>query len=158
MGNFIDYNTSITKGAAEQASNAELAAKYKSMMADQAVGKHVEAAAMQAHDVGAAKGYEAGTRDGGLATLASMFPQAPTYNPFQMMAKNAEMQGLVSSDGGTVIPVFVNYIDVRNDKVAHGEVANRCPLRWCVIFSIAHALKRSRAVRRRIGGSASGQR
>lgn len=46
----------------------------------------------------------------------------------------AEMQGLVSSDGGTVIPVFVNYIDVRNDKVAHGEVAsNRFLDGWKVI-------------------------
>ena len=81
MGNFIDYNTSITKGAAEQASNAELAAKYKSMMADQAVGKHVEAAAMQAHDVGAAKGYEAGTRDGGLHTLAAFIEKDVRSNP-----------------------------------------------------------------------------
>ena len=36
----------------------------------------------------------------------------------------AEMQGLVSADGGTIIPVFVNYVDAHNDKVAHGEVAN----------------------------------
>ena len=36
----------------------------------------------------------------------------------------AEMQGLVSSDGGTIIPVFVNYVDAANDKVAHAEVAN----------------------------------
>lgn len=35
-----------------------------------------------------------------------------------------EMQGLVSEDGGTIIPVFVNYVDVSNDKVAHGPVAN----------------------------------
>lgn len=34
-----------------------------------------------------------------------------------------EMQGLVSQDGGTIIPVFVNYVDAHNDKVAHGEVA-----------------------------------
>lgn len=117
MGNFIDYNTSITKGAAEQARNAELAAKYKSMMADQAVGKHVEAAAMQAHDVGAAKGYEAGTRDGGLAALASIFPQAPTYNPFQMMAKNAEMQGLggrAATDTG-----YNRAIDASNNGTAY---------------------------------------
>lgn len=35
-----------------------------------------------------------------------------------------EMQGLVSEDGGTIIPIFVNYVDVSNDKVAHGPVAN----------------------------------
>ena len=34
-----------------------------------------------------------------------------------------EMQGLVSEDGGTIIPVFVNYVDAHNDKVAHGKVA-----------------------------------
>lgn len=35
-----------------------------------------------------------------------------------------EMQQLVSDDGGTIIPCFVNYIDVRNEKVAHGPVAS----------------------------------
>lgn len=35
-----------------------------------------------------------------------------------------EMQGIVSEDGGTVIPIFVNYIDVTNDKIGHGEVAS----------------------------------
>ncbi|WP_312530884.1 ABC transporter substrate-binding protein [Paracoccus sp. (in: a-proteobacteria)] len=34
-----------------------------------------------------------------------------------------EMQGIVSEDGGTIIPVFVNYVDAQNDKVAHGKVA-----------------------------------
>lgn len=34
-----------------------------------------------------------------------------------------EMQELVSEDGGTIIPVFVNYVDAHNNKVAHGEVA-----------------------------------
>lgn len=45
-----------------------------------------------------------------------------------------EMQGLVSEDGGTVIPIFVNYIDVTNDKIAHGEVAsNRFLDGWKVV-------------------------
>lgn len=35
-----------------------------------------------------------------------------------------EMQELVSEDGGTIIPIYVNYIDVANDKLAHGEVAS----------------------------------
>ncbi|AGT11412.1 ABC transporter substrate-binding protein [Paracoccus aminophilus] len=34
-----------------------------------------------------------------------------------------EMQALVSEDGGTIIPVFVNYVDAQNNKVAHGPVA-----------------------------------
>ncbi len=34
-----------------------------------------------------------------------------------------EMQAIVSEDGGTIIPVFVNYVDAKNDKVAHGPVA-----------------------------------
>ncbi len=34
-----------------------------------------------------------------------------------------EMQAIVSEDGGTIIPVFVNYVDAQNDKVAHGTVA-----------------------------------
>lgn len=45
-----------------------------------------------------------------------------------------EMQGLVSEDGGTIIPIFVNYIDVANDKVAHGEVAsNRFLDGWKIV-------------------------
>ena len=35
-----------------------------------------------------------------------------------------EMQGIVSQDGGTIIPIFVNYIDVVKDTVAHGKVAS----------------------------------
>lgn len=49
----------------------------------------------------------------------------------------AEMQELVSEDGGTIIPVFVNYVDAHNDKVAHGDVASnrfldgwKCVERW----------------------------
>ena len=34
-----------------------------------------------------------------------------------------EMQELVSQDGGTIIPIFVNYVDAHSDRVAHGEVA-----------------------------------
>lgn len=45
-----------------------------------------------------------------------------------------EMQQLVSEDGGTIIPIFVNYIDVTNDKIAHGEVAsNRFLDGWKVV-------------------------
>lgn len=36
----------------------------------------------------------------------------------------AEMQAIVSEDGGTIIPIFVNYIDVTSDKIRHGEVAS----------------------------------
>jgi peptide/nickel transport system substrate-binding protein len=35
-----------------------------------------------------------------------------------------EMQQLVSDDGGAIIPMFSNYIDARNDKVAHGKLAS----------------------------------
>ncbi|MDO5703680.1 MAG: ABC transporter substrate-binding protein [Paracoccus sp. (in: a-proteobacteria)] len=49
----------------------------------------------------------------------------------------AEMQELVSEDGGTIIPVHVNYVDAHTDKVAHGEVAGnrfldgwKCVERW----------------------------
>lgn len=35
-----------------------------------------------------------------------------------------EMQQLVSDDGGAIIPFFNNYIDARNDKVAHGKLAS----------------------------------
>lgn len=35
-----------------------------------------------------------------------------------------EMQALVSDDGGTLIPMFANYVDARNDKVAHGKLAS----------------------------------
>lgn len=34
------------------------------------------------------------------------------------------MQALVSEDGGTIIPIFVNYIDVITDKIGHGEIAS----------------------------------
>lgn len=45
-----------------------------------------------------------------------------------------EMQGIVSEDGGTIIPIFVNYIDVTNDKVAHGPVAsNRFLDGWKIV-------------------------
>ncbi|MDO5631599.1 MAG: ABC transporter substrate-binding protein [Paracoccus sp. (in: a-proteobacteria)] len=46
----------------------------------------------------------------------------------------AEMQTLVSEEGGSIIPVFVNYVDAHNDKVAHGEVAgNRFLDGWKVV-------------------------
>lgn len=35
----------------------------------------------------------------------------------------ADMQRLCRDDGGAIIPMFGNYIDGRNDRVAHGEVA-----------------------------------
>lgn len=35
-----------------------------------------------------------------------------------------EMQQIVSDDGGAIIPMFNNYIDARNDKVAHGKLAS----------------------------------
>ncbi|RDJ10510.1 ABC transporter substrate-binding protein [Rhizobium grahamii] len=35
-----------------------------------------------------------------------------------------EMQQLVSDDGGAIIPMFSNYIDARNEKVAHGKLAS----------------------------------
>ena len=34
-----------------------------------------------------------------------------------------EMQQIVSDDGGAIIPLFLNYVDARNDKVAHGKLA-----------------------------------
>ncbi|MRX50423.1 peptide ABC transporter substrate-binding protein [Paracoccus sp. S-4012] len=45
-----------------------------------------------------------------------------------------EMQELVSQDGGTIIPVFPNYVDAQNDKVAHGDVAgNRFLDGWKIV-------------------------
>nr|WP_235820932.1 hypothetical protein [Brucella pseudogrignonensis] len=45
-----------------------------------------------------------------------------------------EMQQIVSDDGGTIIPMFANYIDARNEKVAHGEVAaNRFFDGWKIV-------------------------
>jgi len=35
-----------------------------------------------------------------------------------------EMQQIVSDDGGAIIPMFMNYLDARNDKVAHGKLAS----------------------------------
>ena len=35
-----------------------------------------------------------------------------------------EMQILCRDDGGTIVPMFLNYIDARNDRVAHGPVAS----------------------------------
>lgn len=35
-----------------------------------------------------------------------------------------EMQLLCRDDGGTIIPVFANYIDARNESVAHGKLAS----------------------------------
>ena len=34
------------------------------------------------------------------------------------------MQQIVSDDGGAIISMFNNYIDARNDKVAHGKLAS----------------------------------
>lgn len=34
------------------------------------------------------------------------------------------MQGIVSQDGGTIIPIFVNYIDIVNETIAHDKVAS----------------------------------
>lgn len=45
-----------------------------------------------------------------------------------------EMQKIVSDDGGTIIPMFANYIDAHNKKVAHGKVAaNRALDGWKII-------------------------
>jgi peptide/nickel transport system substrate-binding protein len=44
-----------------------------------------------------------------------------------------EMQGLVSEDGGTIIPIFTNYIDVATDKIGHGEVAPNRFLDGCKV-------------------------
>jgi len=35
-----------------------------------------------------------------------------------------EMQQIVSDDGGAIIPMFMNYLDARNNKVAHGKLAS----------------------------------
>jgi len=35
-----------------------------------------------------------------------------------------EMQQIVSDDGGAIIPMFMNYLDARNDKLAHGKLAS----------------------------------
>ncbi|MCW0001744.1 ABC transporter substrate-binding protein [Pararhizobium sp. YC-54] len=35
-----------------------------------------------------------------------------------------EMQVLCSEDGGSIIPMFANFLDARNDKVAHGKLAS----------------------------------
>jgi peptide/nickel transport system substrate-binding protein len=45
-----------------------------------------------------------------------------------------EMQQIVSDDGGTIIPMFANYIDARNGNVAHGKVAaNRFFDGWKIV-------------------------
>ncbi|MER9683841.1 ABC transporter substrate-binding protein [Mesorhizobium sp. M0184] len=48
-----------------------------------------------------------------------------------------EMQGLVRDDGGTVVPVFANYVNALSRKVGHGKLATnwdldgfRCAERW----------------------------
>ena len=33
-----------------------------------------------------------------------------------------EMQQIISEEGATILPMFANYIDAHNDKVAHGNV------------------------------------
>jgi len=35
----------------------------------------------------------------------------------------AEMQQIVSDDGGVLIPMFANYVMAMSDKVEHGDVA-----------------------------------
>jgi len=35
-----------------------------------------------------------------------------------------EMQQIVSDDGGAIIPMFINYLDARNNKVTHGKLAS----------------------------------
>ncbi|MFV0473441.1 MAG: ABC transporter substrate-binding protein, partial [Pikeienuella sp.] len=58
-------------------------------------------------------------------------------------AKRAEMYGemqhIVADDGGTIIPLYANYIDARNKRIAHGEVSKanaldgwKCIERWWV--------------------------
>ena len=45
-----------------------------------------------------------------------------------------EMQALCRDDGGSIIPMFANYIDGKNDRIAHGEVAsNRFLDGWKVV-------------------------
>jgi peptide/nickel transport system substrate-binding protein len=44
------------------------------------------------------------------------------------------MQALCRDDGGSIIPMFANYIDGKNDRIAHGEVAsNRFLDGWKVV-------------------------
>ena len=52
----------------------------------------------------------------------------------------AEMQGLVSTDGGTIIPLYANYVDARNNRIAVGDEIStsnsldgwKCIERWWV--------------------------
>lgn len=45
-----------------------------------------------------------------------------------------EMQELCRDDGGTIIPAFLNYIDGKNDRVAHGPLAsNRFLDGWKIV-------------------------
>ena len=39
-------------------------------------------------------------------------------------AMYSEMQQLVSQDGGTVLPMFANFVFATNDKIAHGDMAS----------------------------------
>ena len=72
---------------------AQAAVQAKADAYDSAVAQNkMQVLAGQAREAGAAEGYTAG-----LATLASMYKQAPQYNPFQMMALKAETQGLGGS-------------------------------------------------------------
>lgn len=50
-------------------------------------------------------------------------------------AMYTEMQQIVSSDGGVIIPMYANYVDARNDKLAHAaKIANNWELDgWKVI-------------------------
>ena len=58
-------------------------------------------------------------------------------NEDRRRAMYAEMQGIVSNDGGVVVPMFANYVFAMSDKVAHGPMAAnwsmdgfKCLERW----------------------------
>ncbi|MDF2234773.1 ABC transporter substrate-binding protein [Albimonas sp. CAU 1670] len=60
-------------------------------------------------------------------------------DPAKRAEMYGEMQTLVSEDGGTIIPLYANYIDARNTRIAHGELSTanaldgwKCIERWWV--------------------------
>jgi peptide/nickel transport system substrate-binding protein len=51
-----------------------------------------------------------------------------------------EMQELVTLDGGTVLPMFANYVFANSDKIVHGEMASNYDVdgeRWMERWSFA---------------------
>ena len=54
-------------------------------------------------------------------------------NEDRRRAMYSEMQQLVSEDGGTVLPMFANFVFATNGKIAHGEFASNFDMdgeRW----------------------------